>query len=142
MVSSIRLDKIGNREMYMNCAVVDIVPKGGRTKASGRRPPQQLGTRETSKANAAAQVALSSYPDLFVANLESINKCVAPETYNVVFDNPGRTVEYGDSVSASSKASFGKGICVGSGHISAPTSSSSGSPPLSGGSSSSGNNWQ
>ncbi|KZM21495.1 uncharacterized protein EKO05_0006239 [Ascochyta rabiei] len=92
-------NKIGNREMYMNCAVVDIT-----NKAMGKRDSQ-----------AAAAAALSRYPDLFVANLAGINSCKIQETTDVVFDNPGKQVSYGDGDSASMRPSFAKGQCTGKG---------------------------
>jgi hypothetical protein len=136
----LRFNKVGNREMYMNCAVVDIVKRG--TKTSRQARAQQLATRDTAKANAVAQAALSSYPDLFVANLARINNCVAPETFDVVFDSPGRSITYGDNVSRSSKPSFGNGTCTGKGRTTAPTTALSVAPPPSGGASSSGDNGQ
>ena len=89
-----------------------------------------------------AQTALSSYPDLFVANLASINKCVAPETLDAVFDRPGRAVAYGSNISASSKSSFSRGECTGKGRTIALTSALPASSPSFGGSGSSGNNGQ
>ncbi|KAH7382159.1 hypothetical protein BKA66DRAFT_418321, partial [Pyrenochaeta sp. MPI-SDFR-AT-0127] len=72
-------NNLGNREMYMNCAVVDIVPRENRKK-SNKHP---------------AQAVLSSYPDLFVANLASINDCKTKETFDVVFGDPGNDVVFG-----------------------------------------------
>jgi hypothetical protein len=135
-----RFNNVDNREMYMNCAVVDIVKRD--TKTSRQEGAPQLATRDTAKANAAAQAALSPYPDLFVANLERINECVAPETFDVLFDNPGRAVVYGDNISPSSKPSFSKGACTGKGRTTAPSTSLSASSLASGGSSSSGDTGQ
>ncbi|KAE8846256.1 hypothetical protein HRS9139_00823 [Pyrenophora teres f. teres] len=123
-------NKVGNREMYMNCAVVNIVPRGTRTSSSKPSPSQHLTVRDTAKVNAAAQAALASYPDLFVANLAGINNCVAPETYDVVFGDPGRAVQFGDNVGAASKPTFQRNTCTGKGHTSAGASSGSAlSPP-------------
>lgn len=62
---------IGNREMYMNCAAVNI--KGGASDAS----------------------ALQSFPPMFVANLASIGggTCRTTEMTNVGFPNPGKYAE-------------------------------------------------
>lgn len=60
---------IGNREMYMNCAAVDI---------SG-------GSDDTSFYN--------ELPQMFVANLAAINSCPTTEETNVKFPNPGNSVE-------------------------------------------------
>ncbi|KAK8171085.1 hypothetical protein BKA80DRAFT_195548, partial [Phyllosticta citrichinensis] len=62
------INHTGNREFYMNCAVVNIQNSG-----SGN---------------------LCSLPNLFVANLDSINSCVVPEGTDAVYPNPGPDVEY------------------------------------------------
>lgn len=128
-----RFNKIGNREMYMNCAVVDVVPKGYHSKIKRDElelPELDIAKRDTQHANAVAQTALSAYPGLFVANLKGINNCVTKETQDVVFDAPGITVQFADGQSKSNKPSFGKGVCTGKGSKSAVSSSpNSSSPP-------------
>ncbi|KAF2220590.1 hypothetical protein BDZ85DRAFT_203432, partial [Elsinoe ampelina] len=59
---------IGNREMYMNCAAVNI--QGGASDASG----------------------LQDFPPMFVANLASVGggTCKTTEMTNVGFPNPGK----------------------------------------------------
>lgn len=76
----------GNREFYMNCAVVDVEGRGGVEKRD-------------------AAVALNSLPDLFVANLAGINSCTVPEGEDAVFPNPGTDVAYGGGISADSPVS-------------------------------------
>jgi hypothetical protein len=122
--------------MYMNCAVVDVVPKGSNDnddKDKKRQlviPEPDIEKRDTQHANAAAQKALSSYPGLFVANLKSINDCVTKETQDVIFDTPGKSVQFADGQKSSAKPSFGKGKCTGKGSKSAGSSSpNSSSPP-------------
>ncbi|KAF8418077.1 hypothetical protein EV426DRAFT_705993 [Tirmania nivea] len=61
-------NEVGNREMYMNCAVVDIV---------GRSNGKNLNT-----------------PDIFRANIFG-GTCITPEGVDFVFENPGDSVEYG-----------------------------------------------
>jgi hypothetical protein len=101
--------------MYMNCAVVDIVGASSNNK------------RDTNAATA-AQASLSSLPDLFVANLASINTCRTTETMDPIFDNPGADVEYGDGVTASSATvNRSKSACTGQGRESAGETS----PPVS-----------
>jgi hypothetical protein len=131
-----RFNKIGNREMYMNCAVVKVVPKGYKDDGDkDKRGEPELSTlgiekRDTQHANAAAQKALAPYPGLFVANLEGINDCVTKETQDVIFDTPGKSVQYADGQKSSAKASFDKGKCTGKGSKSAGSSSpDSSSPP-------------
>jgi len=59
-------NRVGNREMYMNCATVTI--------------------------NAGGQSTLDSYPDIFKCNIG--NGCTIPEGTDVVFQNPGGDVTY------------------------------------------------
>ncbi|KAF1962868.1 hypothetical protein CC80DRAFT_399236, partial [Byssothecium circinans] len=84
-------NKVGNREMYMNCAAVDIV--GAKSSA------KHLDPRATS---ATAQRRLDGLPDMYTANLKGINDCTTKETVNVVFDDPGRSVVYADGMKAGS----------------------------------------
>jgi hypothetical protein len=129
--------------MYMNCAVVDVKPKGSHNEGRDGQP-EKMSARDVARANIAAQTALSGYPPLFVANMKSINSCVTKETTDVVFDNPGKDVAFADGTSRSASASFGKSKCTGQGSKSAGSSSSSSSPPTSDqlGGSSPGNNGQ
>lgn len=60
-------NKVGNREMYMNCAVVDIV--GG------------------------SQGTTLNTPEMFRANTFG-GSCITPEGVDFVFPNPGDSVEY------------------------------------------------
>ncbi|KAG6004172.1 hypothetical protein E4U21_001352 [Claviceps maximensis] len=60
-------NRIGNREMYMNCAPVSITGSGG------------------------SQSFLNSLPDMFVANVG--NGCETVENFDVVFPDPGKDVD-------------------------------------------------
>ncbi|KAL1752827.1 hypothetical protein FB107DRAFT_265103, partial [Schizophyllum commune] len=62
-------NEIGNREFYMNCAMVTIENGGS---------------------------GLDSYPDMFVAQLSSINSCTIAEGIDVKYPNPGDQVEVAD----------------------------------------------
>lgn len=62
-------NNVGNREIYMNCAAVDIT--GGSSDAS----------------------FYNSLPQMFVANLESVNSCPTTESVAVKFPFPGTSVE-------------------------------------------------
>lgn len=84
---------VGNREIYMNCAWVDIV--AGTTSAKDRRTD-----------------TFSSFDDLpyiWKANLPDQNGCATVEAVDPVFPEPGPEVEYGAGLSASSAAT--SGIC-------------------------------
>ena len=71
----------GNREFYMNCAQVEI-----ENPSSGN------------------EGSLDRLPNIWVANLDSVNDCRVPEGTDVVYPNPGEYVEYGDGQSSSSQA--------------------------------------
>ncbi|KAA8641514.1 hypothetical protein EYZ11_012652 [Aspergillus tanneri] len=60
----------GNREMYMNCAVVEIDGGSGSIESFGQ-----------------------GYPDLFVANVG--NNCHTVEGQQTIFPHPGKSVLYG-----------------------------------------------
>ncbi|KAF1999099.1 lytic polysaccharide monooxygenase, partial [Amniculicola lignicola CBS 123094] len=81
-------NRIGNREMYMNCAVVNI--RGAEYKKRMKRREDD----SASVGSAAAQAALSDLPDLYVANLKGVNNCQTKETVDLVFDDPGNDVIY------------------------------------------------
>lgn len=112
-----RFNKIGNREMYMNCAVVDIEGGNDYKKIKARDGKYVADEADIS---ASAQLALSGLPDLYVANLAGINDCKTQETRDANFDSPGDDVEYGDSSKpARLSVRAGKGKCTGAGHQSA-----------------------
>lgn len=101
-------NRIGNREMYMNCAPVTV--KGG---SSAKRSPAKRAT---------------SFPDMFVAN---VNGCTTPEGKDIRFPNPGEVVEFaGDKANL---AAEGSEACTGT-----PSFGGSGNTPASGGSGSEG----
>ncbi|KAJ4167998.1 hypothetical protein NW754_011812 [Fusarium falciforme] len=60
-------NKIGNREMYMNCAPLTVTGSGG------------------------SKDHLSSLPDMFVANIG--NQCEVPSAKDLQFPNPGKDVD-------------------------------------------------
>ncbi|KUI58317.1 hypothetical protein VP1G_05559 [Cytospora mali] len=72
-------NRIGNREMYMNCAAVKLT--GGSGSGSGRK---KNGLYAGGKHNG---VAFSSLPRLFVANVG--NGCSVAEGGDVVYPDPG-----------------------------------------------------
>jgi hypothetical protein len=146
-----RFNKIGNREMYMNCAVVDVIGSDSyyKKKLKQKRDNYDDTEYEYDYADAdadaevaedspmSAQAALSGLPKLYVANLKNVNSCQTRETVDPVFDDPGEDVEYGgDESSAAEAESWNKkrmnkrSTCTGTGRKasggSAPSSSSTG----------------
>ncbi|KGO74372.1 hypothetical protein PITC_008960 [Penicillium italicum] len=83
-------NRIGNREMYMNCAPVTV--SGG----SSKRSPEELEKRA------------ASFPPMFVAN---VNGCTTPESVDIRFPQPGEYVEH-DGESAN-LAKEGSEACTG-----------------------------
>lgn len=110
-------NKVGNREFYQNCALVNIQGSG-------------------------TQSYLSTLPDMQVANIG--NGCSSVETIEVIPKNPGSFVQYGGSYAAGASAvngNFGAGLtgtcgsassnAVGAGNVNTPVAgtSSTTTPP-------------
>ncbi|GAA6008135.1 hypothetical protein JCM10207_007041 [Rhodosporidiobolus poonsookiae] len=70
-------NEVGNREEYMNCAIVDIA--GGSSKSF-------------------------TGPGLFRANTFADGTCITVEGDDPVYPNPGKSVEYGGKITSSSPA--------------------------------------
>ncbi|GJC81899.1 hypothetical protein ColLi_04737 [Colletotrichum liriopes] len=84
-------NKIGNREMYMNCGPVTITGSEG------------------------SQESYNALPDMFVANLPSINSCSVPEGTDVQFPNAGKSVDVFGTALGGPKGSCGASSGGGSG---------------------------
>lgn len=94
-------NKVGNREMYMNCAMITIGGSSNRNATidseSREAPKQPLDEKTTvkgpnNKANTQTTNASNSFdslPDLFVANVGQAGKCVTIEGQAVHFPKPG-----------------------------------------------------
>lgn len=76
-------NKIGNREMYMNCAMVTI--KGG---SQARRHARDMSPALSRRAG-----GFDSLPPIFVANVNGPGKCKTIEGQEVNFPLPGPSVE-------------------------------------------------
>lgn len=69
-------NRIGSREMYMNCAPITITESSSSKKRSESAAVEKRSSEE--------------FPPLFIAN---INGCLTEEMYDIRFPNPGDTVE-------------------------------------------------
>ncbi|WVQ95100.1 hypothetical protein IAU59_002194 [Kwoniella sp. CBS 9459] len=95
-------NRLGNREMYHNCAVVTITNGGS-------------GLNE------------NDFPTPFVANAD-VNECKTIEGVDVVFPNPGKNVKYGGDYASSrptTPAGYTGSNCVGPGATESTASGSS-----------------
>jgi len=93
-------NRIGNREMYMNCA------------------PITIGGSSTSDA------VFNSLPDMFVANINGApnNACTTKEGVDIVFPNPGANVKVVDGGKFDAACAGGPSTPGASGNSPAPTS--------------------
>jgi hypothetical protein len=80
------LNKMGNREFYMNCA------------------PIQVGSSTGTASTESAAQALSPLPDMFVANLDE--SCRTIEMMDFEYPNPGQSVVRGSSVNVTFSGDF------------------------------------
>ncbi|KAK4947433.1 hypothetical protein LTR10_013801 [Elasticomyces elasticus] len=71
------INRVGNREFYMNCGPATVIAP----KKKRYAPAPKLKQRDT-----------PSFPDLFVANLESVNDCVTYPDFDFAYPNPGSEV--------------------------------------------------
>jgi hypothetical protein len=70
-------NRIGNREMYMNCAPITITEKSSSFQGS--------------RSAEIEEPSLEDFPPLFIAN---INGCLTRPSYDIRFPNPGSNIQY------------------------------------------------
>ncbi|CAG8117944.1 unnamed protein product [Penicillium nalgiovense] len=97
-------NKVGNREMYMNCAMITIGGSGNREAREAPKPMvdekntkkehsnksnNQTPNKKPSSHTTNAKSSFDSLPDLFLANVDQAGKCVTIEGEPVHFPKPG-----------------------------------------------------
>ncbi|KAH8702079.1 hypothetical protein BGW36DRAFT_356220 [Talaromyces proteolyticus] len=111
-------NRIGNREMYMNCAPIEV-------------------THLSTKRSDIAYKRANEYPEMFVAN---IGGCTTKENFDIRFPNPGDSVQYAGNPSnllpSDSPACVGGAGITATGLIPAPSPTATGA--VTGGTSSGG----
>ena len=79
-------NKVGNREMYMNCASIKV------TGGSSKRDDIPLNGTDFAAIPELAGRDTPSFPAMFVANIP-VSDCTTAESTDVQFPNPGASVE-------------------------------------------------
>ncbi|PWY79683.1 hypothetical protein BO70DRAFT_53371 [Aspergillus heteromorphus CBS 117.55] len=114
-------NRVGNREMYMNCAPLTVESASSSKRDAGS---------ETETVEVEVEKRSSSFPPMFVAN---INGCTTTEGVDIRFPQPGSDVEFDGE--PSNLAAAGAAACTGTPTFAAAGDSSSGSYSGSGSSS-------
>jgi hypothetical protein len=83
-------NEIGNREMYMTCAHVQVVGSSSSRRSRSKRQ--------------GAFTSFSSLPNIWRANIEGLDTCNTTEGLDIVFPDPGPDVLYAGTRSSSSPA--------------------------------------
>ncbi|KAI4121262.1 MAG: hypothetical protein LQ338_006464 [Usnochroma carphineum] len=113
-------NRIGNREMYMNCAPITV------TGGSKRRDLDDSFNATEAYASDDIFKRDTSFPDMFKANMPATD-CTTPDGKDVKFPNPGASVEMAGVASNLAAASGPKCGAASGGSDSASSGSSSGS---------------
>ncbi|TVY31620.1 hypothetical protein LOCC1_G008484, partial [Lachnellula occidentalis] len=108
-------NKIGNREMYMNCAPVTL------TGGSAKRDEEALEGHNATQLVQRDQAAFDALPDMFTANINGVAGCGTAQSADTIFPDPGDSVEsLGGSTKTDAKPPTSCGSSSGS-----PTGASS-----------------
>lgn len=89
------LNRIGNREFYMNCAPINVVAASKKRYAPSSVEP-------------VTSISKRDFPSMFVAN---INGCITKENFDIRYPDPGTSLEYDGTPSNLLPA--GQPACVG-----------------------------
>lgn len=86
-------NKVGNREMYMNCAQVTIGGSDKREVAAAEGEDIDDGESGNSTMHTEQATSFKSLPPIFVANVDGPGKCKTVEGTEVNFPKPGPSVK-------------------------------------------------
>lgn len=87
-------NKIGNREMYMNCAPVTVTGASKKRDAEAE-PIAPLGIDAPSQAPGFSLNKRAAFPPMFVANVGAVGGgCGTKESADLAFPDPGKYVQY------------------------------------------------
>lgn len=85
-------NKVGNREMYMNCAPVTVT---GGSKKRDTEPVAPFGVDAPAQAPGFSVNKRATFPPMFVANVGAVGGgCGTTESSDLAFPNPGQFVQY------------------------------------------------
>lgn len=115
-------NKIGNREMYMNCAPVTI------TGSKSKRSEDELMARNVTQLLERDTAAYNALPDMFVANIGT--GCGTQDSTDLLFPNPGNSVEQ-NGLATSALATPTGSACGAKIAGASPTAGSGSAPPAS-----------
>ncbi|MCJ1299207.1 hypothetical protein MMC08_001999 [Hypocenomyce scalaris] len=93
-------NKVGNREMYMNCAPITVAGAGSNSSSSNTtaKRDEEYDSIDDSifRRSVGSLSSLSSAPEMFVANIPT-TVCETVDSMDLKFPNPGDSLEFDNS---------------------------------------------
>ncbi|KAH7374204.1 hypothetical protein BKA64DRAFT_688926 [Cadophora sp. MPI-SDFR-AT-0126] len=111
-------NKIGNREMYMNCAPITLT-----SGSSKRNDESEIETRNATQLMERDTAAFDALPNMFVANIPS-SDCITVDSQDLAFPDPGDSLVKLGLATASPTAPNGPS-CGATGSTPKPTGATS-----------------